>query len=101
MSPMPNVVPLDSDEEDDIDIKDKNISRPPWDSSHAKHHRANDVFRSTASSTRSEDNPLLMLLTDHLMDISCTILDAMSCSRSFDSGDEEHKNVVTPSLVTI
>ena len=100
-SSIPNVVSLDSDEEDDIDIKDKNISRPPWDSSNAKHHRANDVFRSSSSSTRSEDNPLLTLLTDHLMDISCTILDAMSCSRSFDSGDEEHNNVVTPSLVTI
>ena len=100
-SPLPNIVSLDSDEEDDIEIKDKNIPMPPWDSSNANHHSANGIFRSTSSSTRSEDNPLLKLLTDHLMDISCTILDAMSCSRSFDSGDEEHKNVVTPSLVSL
>lgn len=100
-SPIPNVVSLDSDEEDDIEVKVKNIPMPPWDSSNANHHPANNVFRSTSPSTRSEDNPLLKLLTDHLMDISCTILDAMSCSRSFDSGDEEHKDVVTPSLVSL
>lgn len=100
-SPIPNVVSLDSDEEDDIEVKVKNIPMPPWDSSNANHHPANNVFRSTSPSTRSEDNPLLKLLTDHLMDISCTILDAMSCSRSFASGDEEHKDVVTPSLVSL
>lgn len=99
-SPIPNTVSLDSGEEDDIEIKDTPM--PPWDSSNANHNPANDVFRSTSTSTRSEENPLIKVLTDHLADMSCTLLDAMSCSRSFDSGDEGHTDVMaTPSLVSL
>jgi len=84
-SPVPSVVSLGSDEEDDIE--NKNTPMSPWDSTND--NLVNNVFRSTPTSTRNEENPLLkiQILADRFLDISCSILDSVGCSRSFD--DEE------------